>query len=72
MSRPTPTATLISTANADPDHHRSGRLAVPFEERADDADDERRLQALAQADQERAHEDALHALDSCPSERDDR
>ena len=70
-SKPTPTATLISTANAHTGEHRSGRDTVAFEERADDAHDEGRLQAFAQADEERPDKYALHALDSCPPERDD-
>ena len=53
--------------------HRTGRLAVSLEEGADDADDERRLQAFTQPDEEGAQKNAeyaLHAPDSRPADRD--
>ena len=44
----------------DADEHRPHGLVVPVQEGADDADDERGFETLAQADEERANENALH------------
>ena len=59
-SSPTPTPRLMATASATP--MNIGRNEWPFRLRKarHDADDQGGLETLAQSDQERAEEDALH------------